>query len=36
MRNCEIRAREGRDAGWIGVEGGRVNVWRGGFWAGGT
>lgn len=31
MRNCEMRAREGREAGWIGVEGGSVNVWTEGF-----
>lgn len=36
MTNCEMRAREGREAGWIGVGGGRVNVWREGFCAGGT
>lgn len=27
MRNWDIRAREGRDAGEIGVGGGRVNSW---------
>lgn len=27
MRNCEIRAREGREAGKIGFLGGSVKVW---------